>query len=99
MNDAQREVVELAHQAWNAYMTTKQQLVYLDMFVESAVNTREAYGGSSRLIAGRSRRRIQRLKSSMLAVLVLAEADHVIAGLQLAASQGQLLQVMQQQAN
>ena len=40
LNDAQREVVELAHQAWNAYMTTKQQLVYLDMFVDSAVNTR-----------------------------------------------------------
>ena len=30
---------------------------------------------------------------------VEAEADHVIADLQLAASQGQLLQVMQQQSN
>lgn len=71
LNDAQREVVELAHQAWNAYMTTKQQLVYLDMFVESAVNTREAYAQHSPLIAGRFRKCwTQRLKCSMPAVLV-----------------------------
>ena len=101
LNDAQREVVELAHQAWNAYMTTKQQLVYLDMFVESAVNTREAYAQQFTI----NRRTLQEVLDSEVEVFdarsarVEAEADHVIADLQLAASQGQLLQVMQQQAN
>jgi adhesin transport system outer membrane protein len=98
LNDAQREVVELAHQAWNAYMTTKQQLVYLDMFVESAVNTREAYAQQFTI----NRRTLQEVLDSEVEVFdarsarVEAEADHVIADLQLAASQGQLLQVMQQ---
>ena len=101
LNDAQREVVELAHQAWNAYMTTKQQLVYLDMFVESAVNTREAHAQQFTI----NRRTLQEVLDSEVEVFdarsarVEAEADHVIADLQLAASQGQLLQVMQQQSN
>ena len=101
LNDAQREVVELAHQAWNAYMTTKQQLVYLDMFVDSAVNTREAYAQQFTI----NRRTLQEVLDSEVEVFdarsarVEAEADHVIADLQLAASQGQLIQVMQQQAN
>ena len=88
-------------QAWNAYMTTKQQLVYLDMFVESAVNTREAYAQQFTI----NRRTLQEVLDSEVEVFdarsarVEAEADHVIADLQLAASQGQLLQVMQQQAN
>ena len=82
-------------------MTTKQQLVYLDMFVESAVNTREAYAQQFTI----NRRTLQEVLDSEVEVLdarsarVEAEADHVIADLQLAASQGQLLQVMQQQAN
>lgn len=101
LNDAQREVVELAHQAWNGYMTTKQQLVYLDMFVESAVNTREAYAQQFTI----NRRTLQEVLDSEVEVFdarsarVESEADHVIADLQLAASQGQLLQVMQNQAN
>ena len=101
LNDAQREVIEATHQAWNEFQSTAQQLDYLALYVASATSTREAYQQQFTI----NRRTLLEVLDSeverfeALASQIDVQADHVIADLQLAASQGQLLQVMQQQAN
>ena len=101
LNDAQREVIEATHQAWNEFQSTAQQLDYLVLYVASANSTREAYQQQFTI----NRRTLLEVLDSeverfeALASQIDVQADHVIADLQLAASQGQLLKVMQEQAN
>lgn len=93
LNDAQREVIEATHQAWNEYQSTSQQMNFLDTYVQSAENSRNAYQQQFTI----NRRSLLEVLDAEVELfdarssMVDAQADNVIADHQLAASQGQLL--------
>ncbi len=99
LNDAQREVVEVTHQAWNSYLSSTQQLSYLDDYVLSADNTRSAYAQQFTI----NRRSLLEILDAEIELFdaktaeVNAQADQVVADFQLAASQGQLVALVSEQ--
>lgn len=96
LNDAQREVVEVTHQAWNSWLSSTQQLSYLDDYVLSADNTRQAYAQQFTI----NRRSLLEILDAEIELFdartaeVNAQADRVVADFQLAASQGQLISLV-----
>ncbi|MGB0956976.1 MAG: TolC family outer membrane protein [Litorivicinus sp.] len=96
LNDAQREVVDATHQAWNAYNSTNQQLNYLNRYVQAAAQSREAYAQQFTI----NRRSLLEVLDAEVelfdarAAQVNAQADNIVADHQLAASQGDLIRVL-----
>lgn len=96
VNDAQREVLDAAHQAWNAYNSTLQQVTYLERYVQSAQNSRTAYAQQFTI----NRRSLLEVLDAEVelfdasSALVNAQADNVLADHQLAAAQGDLITVL-----
>ena len=96
LNDAQREVIEATHQSWNEYQSTTQQIGFLQTYVQSADNSRNAYQQQFTI----NRRSLLEVLDAEVELfdarssMVDAQADNVIADNQLAASQGQLLSAL-----
>ncbi|QGG80745.1 TolC family outer membrane protein [Litorivicinus lipolyticus] len=97
LNDAQREVVDATHQSWHAYTSTTQQLNYLGRYVDAAAQSREAYAQQFTI----NRRSLLEVLDAEVelfdarAALVNAQADNIVADHQLAASQGDLVAVLE----
>lgn len=96
LNDAQREVVETTHQAWNALQATDQQLSFLGDYVDSARQTRDAYADQFTV----NRRTLLEVLDSEVELFearssrVNAQADNIIADHRLATAQGDLLSIL-----